>query len=31
VQNGQAIASAWLLRYQFKRDGVDVTPVETAP
>jgi eukaryotic-like serine/threonine-protein kinase len=28
AQNGQAIASTWLLRYQFKRDSVNVTPVE---
>lgn len=28
VQNGQAVASTWLLRYKFRRDGVDVTPVE---
>jgi TonB family protein len=28
VQNGQAVASTWLLHYKFKRGGVDVTPVE---
>lgn len=28
VRNGQAVASNWLLRYRFKRDGVDVTPTE---
>ncbi len=31
VQNGRAVASTWLLRYQFKQSGVDVTPVETEP
>ncbi len=31
VQNGRAVASTWLLRYQFKRSGVDVAPVETEP
>jgi TonB family protein len=31
VRNGRAVASTWLLRYGFKRSGVDVTPVETAP
>jgi TonB family protein len=30
-QNGRAVASSWLLHYKFKRDGVDVTPVETKP
>jgi TonB family protein len=28
VQNGQAVASTWLLHYKFRRGGVDVTPVE---
>ncbi len=31
LQNGQAVASAWLLHYKFRRDGVDVTPLETRP
>ena len=31
VQNGRAVGSAWLLHYEFKRNGVDVNPVETAP
>jgi TonB family protein len=31
VRNGRAVASTWLLRYQFKQSGVDVTPVETGP
>jgi TonB family protein len=30
-QNGQPISSSWLLRYEFKRNGTDVTPVETNP
>jgi TonB family protein len=28
VQNGQAVASTWLLHYNFRRGGVEVTPVE---
>jgi TonB family protein len=28
MQNGQAVADAWLLHYKFRRDGVDVNPVE---
>ena len=31
LQNGRAVASAWLLRYGFKRGGVDVSPIETEP
>ena len=31
TQNGRAVASTWLLHYKFKRDGVDVTPVEANP
>ena len=31
VQNGRAVASTWLLRYEFKRNGVDVNPVEQTP
>ena len=31
TQNGRAVASAWLLRFEFKRSGVDVTPIETSP
>lgn len=31
MQNGQAVASNWLLRYKFRRDGVDVTPAESNP
>lgn len=31
VQNGRAVASTWLLHYQFRRSGADVTPVETNP
>jgi TonB family protein len=30
-QNGKAVASSWLLRFEFKRSGVEVTPQETAP
>ncbi|HMG86868.1 MAG TPA: protein kinase [Terracidiphilus sp.] len=30
-QNGHAVASSWLLHYEFKRSGTDVTPVETSP
>lgn len=30
-QNGRAVPSTWLLRYQFRRDGTDVTPTQTAP
>jgi TonB family protein len=30
-QNGNAIASTWMLRFEFKRSGTDVTPVETSP
>jgi len=29
--NGHAVASTWLLRFEFKRSGTDVTPVETNP
>ena len=31
MQNGHAIASTWTLHYEFKRNGVDVNPVETTP
>jgi TonB family protein len=31
VQNGQAVPSAWLLRYKFRRDGVDVSPEQAHP
>jgi TonB family protein len=30
-QNGHAVASSWLLRFEFRRSGADVTPVETQP
>jgi TonB family protein len=30
-QNGKAIASSWLLRFEFKRSGVEVTPVTINP
>ncbi len=30
-QNGRAVASTWLLHYEFKRNGTDVTPAETTP
>ena len=30
-QKGHAVASTWLLHYEFKRSGVDVTPLETNP
>lgn len=30
-QNGHSVPSTWLLRYEFKRSGTDVTPVETNP
>jgi TonB family protein len=29
--NGQAVASEWILQFQFTRDASDVTPVETTP
>ena len=29
--HGQAVPSTWLLHFQFKQSGVNVTPVETAP
>jgi TonB family protein len=29
--DGQAVASVWLLRFQFRQTGTDVTPVETSP
>ena len=31
VQNGRAVGSTWLLHYQFRRSGADVTPVEMIP
>ena len=30
-QNGRAVASSWLLRYEFKRSGTDATPTQTNP
>ncbi len=30
-QNGQTVASTWLLHYEFRRSGTDVTPQETNP
>jgi TonB family protein len=30
-KNGSAVSSAWLLHYAFRRDGTEVTPVETSP
>ncbi len=30
-QNGRSIASTWLLHYEFRRSGTDVTPQETNP
>ena len=30
-QNGQSVASTWLLRYDFRRSGVDVNPEQTNP
>jgi TonB family protein len=29
--NGRAVASTWLMHYEFRRDGTDVSPVETKP
>ena len=29
--NGQAVPSVWLLHFQFRQSGVDVTPTEQAP
>jgi len=29
--NGQAAASVWILKFQFRRAGTDVTPVEASP
>ncbi len=29
--NGQAVASSWILHFDFKQSGVSVDPVETAP
>ncbi len=31
VLNGRTVAGTWLLRFEFKRSGVDVTPVQTNP
>jgi TonB family protein len=31
LENGSAIASTWLLRFEFKRSGTEVTPVEAKP
>jgi TonB family protein len=30
-KNGHAVASSWLLRFEFKRNGTDATSVETIP
>jgi TonB family protein len=30
-QNGYAVASSWLLRFEFRRSGTDVIPVEAPP
>jgi TonB family protein len=30
-QNGRSAASTWLLHYEFRRDGTDVKPTQTAP
>lgn len=30
-ENGRAVASTWVLRYGFRRDGTEVIPMETAP
>jgi TonB family protein len=30
-QNGKPVASTWILRYEFRRDGTDVKPTQTAP
>jgi TonB family protein len=30
-QNGKAVASSWLLRFEFKRSGTEVTPVALNP
>jgi TonB family protein len=29
--NGQAVPSVWLLQFQFRQSGVDVTPTEQSP
>jgi TonB family protein len=29
--DGQAVASVWTLRFQFKRNGTEVTPLEVSP
>jgi TonB family protein len=29
--NGQIASSEWMLHFQFKRNGTDVSPVQTAP
>jgi TonB family protein len=29
--NGQAVASAWILRFQFRRTGIEVSPAEKNP
>ena len=29
--SGQAVPSEWILRFQFKRSGVEVTPIEKSP
>ena len=31
IQKGRPVASTWLLHYEFRRDGTDVTPEQTAP
>lgn len=30
-KDGRAVASTWILHYEFRRDGVDVNPVESTP
>ncbi len=29
--DGRAVPSAWLLHFQFRKSGIDITPTETAP
>ena len=29
-QNGRPVPGSWLLHYRFRRDGVEVTPTQTA-
>ena len=30
-KDGRAVASTWVLQFQFSQSGIEVTPVETAP